>query len=211
LDKKYTWTIIILAVALMTASYYTLRFPPSNEPLPSTFLTTPSLAPRITFEQELPPSSSNQPEPSTHSESGSQIRINPSPSGGSSQQSNSPPLGVYNNEPSGSQFETMSAIDWSADGPILPGQSRNSSAVYFRNEGDAPVTLSFSSSAWSFKDYTGKSLSQDYRQYFSLAWDYDNSTLQVGEVKAVVFTLSVAPGIVDVATFSFDLMVTLAY
>ena len=83
--------------------------------------------------------------------------------------------------------------------------------MYLRNEGNVPVTLYFSSQAWSFGDYIGNTPAQDYQQYFSLTWDYDNSALQVNQVRPVIFTLTIRPDIVDVVTFSFDLVVTLSY
>ena len=120
-------------------------------------------------------------------------------------------LGVYKDYPYGNQVEALSAIDWSADGPIIPGEIRNSSTVYFRNEGDVAVRLYLSSESWSFGDYLNNTLAQDYRQYFSLSWDYDYSELGVNQVRPVIFSLAVSPLIVDVATFSFGMVVGLSY
>ena len=54
------------------------------------------------------------------------------------------------------------------------------------------------------------SLSQEiYQRYFTLTWNYDNSTIAVNEVKPVIFTLSISSNITDVATFSFDIIVTM--
>jgi len=152
----------------------------------------------------------NQEEQPAHSGTGSQIRIETSTSGSSSQLGSTVKIGIYESDPVRNQAKTFSSIDWSLGGPIIAGQSRNSSRVYFRNEGDTAVTLYLSSQAWSFRDYRGKNLSQEYEQYFSLTWDYDNSTLKVNQVMPVVFTLSVSPGIIDVVTFSFDLVVLLS-
>jgi hypothetical protein len=107
----------------------------------------------------------------------------------------------------GGPVKPASAIDWSADGPIIPGQGRNSPVLYFLNEGNVPITMSLSSSNWSFKDSLGNPLSGDYRQYFSLTWNYDNSVLQLYQAKPVVLTLTVSPDLWNVATFSFDLVI----
>ena len=205
LKKKCVSALLVLVVVLAIASYYMVRFrlpvlSPSPEPGNTTEPTQPS---NSSNNQQTPPASSNP---------GSPIKIQPSPSGNSRQQPSSIlKLGVYDGDPSGNQFNALSAIDWSIDGPIIPGQSRNSSRVYLRNEGNVPVTLYFSSQAWSFGDYIGNTPAQDYQQYFSLTWDYDNSALQVNQVRPVIFTLTIRPDIVDVVTFSFDLVVTLSY
>lgn len=120
-------------------------------------------------------------------------------------------LGIYGNDPSKSQPQALQAIDWSAYGSLAPGQSVNSSKAYLRNEGEVPITLSLFAADWSFKDSAGNSLSQSYQQYFTLTWNYDNSLIDVNEVRAVLFTLTISPRIVDVATFSFRLVVTGTY
>ena len=73
------------------------------------------------------------------------------------------------------------------------------------------VILFLSASGWIFEDSAGRVLAQDYHQYFSLGWDYDNSTVAMNETKPITFTLTVSPAIVDVARFSFDIVVTLTY
>jgi hypothetical protein len=102
-------------------------------------------------------------------------------------------------------------IDWSAYGSLVPGQRVTSPRVYLRNEGNVPVTLSLSAADWVFRDSEGISLSQSYKQYFALTWDYDNSQMGVNEVIAVRFTLAISSSIKDVATFSFRLVVTATY
>jgi hypothetical protein len=118
-------------------------------------------------------------------------------------------VAVYIIAPFNNQIQPLTAIDWSADGPIMPGQTRNSSRVYFFNEGSAPITLYVSTSKWTFKDASGKSLDENYSRFFSLTWDYDNSTIAIGETRPVTFSLTVSARIIDVATFSFDIVVTL--
>jgi hypothetical protein len=82
--------------------------------------------------------------------------------------------------------------------------------VYFVNEGSVPITMNVSTSKWAFEDVHGNSLNEteNYSRYFSLTWDYDNSTIAVRETRPVTFSLTVSASIIDVATFSFDLIVT---
>ena len=113
----------------------------------------------------------NQQEPSESSEPTSPIVIIPSIPITSTQPVSNLKLSVYSVDPFTNQFQPLTGIDWSGEGPILPGQSRNSSRVYFRNEGDLPVTLYLSASGWIFEDSVGRVLAQDYQRYFSLSWD----------------------------------------
>ena len=91
---------------------------------------------------------------------------------------------------------------------MAPGEERNSSVVYFRNEGDLPFTMSFSTDNWVILDSSNSSLSQNYSIYFTLSWNYYNSPLAVNEVRPVIFTLAVSSDIKDVVDFSFDIVIT---
>jgi hypothetical protein len=92
---------------------------------------------------------------------------------------------------------------------ITPGQERNSSVIYFRNEGDLPFTMSFSTANWVFLDSSNNNLSQNYSRYFTLRWNYDNYPLALNEVRPVVFTLAVSSNTKDVVDFSFDVVLTI--
>ena len=120
-----------------------------------------------------------------------------------------PELGVYRFDPSKSPSQTLQVIDWAADGLLEPEQARNSPTVYFRNEGQMSRNLLFSTSNWIFKGMQNNSLSQECQRYFTLTWNYDNSTIAVNEVKPVIFTLSISLNITDVTTFSFDIIITM--
>ncbi len=119
-------------------------------------------------------------------------------------------VGVYGSDPIASGPDRMGSIDWSVEGPILPGQTRKSPVIYLRNEGNEPVSLYLSTARWIFRDSEGNILSGDYKQFFSLDWDYDYSSLAVGDVRPIIFSLTVLPGLKDVSTFSFDLVITLS-
>ena len=142
---------------------------------------------------------------------GSQISVEYVAQANSSQPAFDVKLGVYGNDPSKSQPQALQAIDWSAYGSLVPGQSVNGSKAYLRNEGKVPITLSLSAADWVLQDSAGNPLSQSFQQYFTLTWDYDNSLMGVNEVRSVTFTLAISPRIVDVATFSFRLIVTGTY
>ena len=120
-----------------------------------------------------------------------------------------PELGVYRYDPSKNPSQTLQMIDWTADGLLEPGQARNSPTIYFRNEGQMPGNLLFSTSNWVLKGLQNNSLSQEYQRYFTLTWNYDNSTINVTEIRPIIFTLSISSNIRDVATFSFDIIVTM--
>ena len=201
--------LLILFVILGLANYFSTYYGNQLPTIPnSTFLPTP----RRTIEPTLPPSQlPSQQEPSEPSEPTSPIIVTPSTPVTSTQPVSNPKLSAYSVDPFTNQSKPLTGIDWSSERPILPGQTRNSSQIYFKNEGDMPVTLYLSTSGWIFEDSAGRVLAQDYRQYFSLSWDYDNSTVAVNETKPVTFTLTISPAIVDVVKFSFEIVVTLTY
>src|SRR3990170_6855330 len=118
---------------------------------------------------------------------------------------------VYGGSTSGNQFQILTPIDWSADGPITPGESRNSPKVNFRNEGNVPLRLYLSTSNWAFKDAAGNTLEQDYSQHFRLTWDYDDSEIVASETRKVTLTLNVSPSLTNVETFSFCIAITIAF
>ena len=127
---------------------------------------------------------------------------------GSGITSPNPELSIYENDPTKEQPRHLQAIDWSTNGSIIPGQSRNSSTVYLRNEGSSPFNEALSTVNMSFKNLAGTSLSTHYQQYFTITWNCNNSTMAVNQTIPVIFTLAVALNITDVSTFSFDIIVT---
>jgi hypothetical protein len=130
--------------------------------------------------------------------------ISPSPSPSPSSMNIS--LSLYKNSSNNNQSEILKDIDWPS---MEPGEERNSSVIYFRNEGDLPFTMSFSTANWVFLDSSNDSLPQNCSGYFALSWNYDTSPLAVNEVRPVVFTLAVSSNIKDVVDFSFDIVITI--
>jgi hypothetical protein len=205
--KKNVAAVIVVIVIVAGLGYYHTYYSgqltqSSVSPIPLT--PRPSREPALTSPTQL-----NQSEP-LPSQSSS-ITIVPDSSGNSNQPAPHLAIGVYSYDPLTNQSRTLSTIDWSADGVIMPGQTKNSSIVYFANEGSVPITMYVSTSKWTFKDVHGNSLNENYSRYFSLTWDYDNSAIAVGETRPVTFSLTVSASIIDVATFSFDLIVTIEY
>ena len=178
-EKKPAAFLLILFVILGLANYFSTYYGNQLPTIPnSTFLPPPqqtiepALPPSQLPSQQEPPKSSkptlpNQQEPSQSSEPTSPIIVTPSTPVTSTQPNltPNPKLSAYSVDPLTNRFQPLTAIDWSDEGPLLPGLSRNSSRVYFRNEGDMPVTLYLSTSGWIFEDSAGRVLPQDYNQY----------------------------------------------
>jgi hypothetical protein len=216
LRKYRAWLLLSLVVILFVANYFDAYYSSQLPPIPhSRFLTTPRRSMEPTLPSSQPPNQQEQPpsqqEPLESSKPMSPIIIASSAPYTSAQPASNLKLSVYTLDPSTNQFQPLTAIDWSSEGPIIPGQSRNSSRMYFKNEGNVPVTLYLSTSEWLFEDSAGKVLAQEYNQYFSLGWDYDNSTVAVNEARPVTCTLTISSAVVDVVRFSFDIVVTLTY
>ena len=119
-------------------------------------------------------------------------------------------LAAYDEPPSLPSAHLLNSINCDDFGSLSPGQSR-SYIAYFRNEGDISFKLYMSTSDWEFKDNAGYLLSENYKQYFTVTWNYDNSTIAPGEIRAISFTLAVSSNLVDVSTFSFNIVVIAAH
>ncbi len=83
-------------------------------------------------------------------------------------------------------------------GNIETGSSISQS-VYLRNSGDDGVLLILSAENWN------PVASMNYLQ---LTWNYDGSTINPGEVREVILTLTAAPSVVGIDSFSFDIVIT---
>ncbi|MCW4048020.1 MAG: hypothetical protein NWE99_10770 [Candidatus Bathyarchaeota archaeon] len=155
----------------------------------------------------IQPTPASTPAP-TEQPNDSAIEIIPSPNASSSAASapsSTLKLSLYRSNPVRSQ-QVLQNIDW---GQIVAGQEKKSPTIYFRNEGNLPLTMSFSPSDWAFKDSSGNPLPQSYSKYFTLTWNYDNTRINPNEVRQIIFSLLVSPDLKDVASFSFNLVVTI--
>jgi hypothetical protein len=180
---------------------------PTSEPAP-----TPTASPSPTPYPTATPNSNTSPTPWPSSSPTTSPSPTMSPSPTPTPSPTPPPsdelkLVAYAGSPLVPGSQTLDSINCDDFGLLYRGQS-TTYAVYFRNEGDIPFTLYLSTSDWIFRDSAGRLLSQDHVQYFAVTWDYDNSVIFSGEIKLVTFTLAISPSLVDVSTFSCNIVVT---
>jgi len=87
-------------------------------------------------------------------------------------------------------------IDW---GLLSPGESKNFT-IYLKNEGNIGVILSLTTDNWNPIEASN---------YIVLTWNYTNGTIiSPNEVIALILTLTVDSTITDIASFSFDIIIT---
>ena len=91
----------------------------------------------------------------------------------------------------------VSAVDW---GDIAPG-GVSQVLLYLKSTSTVPTNLTLTTQNYD------PSTAQNY---MTLTWDYDGSTLQPGEIRAVRFTLAVAEAITGIVEFAFDIVITAA-
>ncbi len=210
LKKNLAVTILVIMIVAGIEIYNSLNF----NLLPANQLVFP-VSPRFSREAPVASAEPEQSEPNAAQSNSvtSTVTIYSTSTSYSysSQVINKLKVGVYSPDASGNQSRTLAAIDWSAGGPISPGETRDSSKVYFTNEGTVPVILYLSPKNWVFGDSQGNALDQNYSRYFTLTWDYDNSEIAANETRPVTLSLTVSPWIANVVTFSFDLIVTIEY
>jgi len=89
----------------------------------------------------------------------------------------------------------VTSIDW---GVVQVGATKNV-AVYIRNEGSAPMTLSLATENWNPAIAS---------TYIGLSWDYGGEVLGVDGVVQVTLSLSVSVLIEGITNFSFDIVIT---
>jgi len=100
-------------------------------------------------------------------------------------------VGVYANA---GLTASVTTIDWG----VVEAGGQKSFTVYIRNEGNAPVVLSQTTSNWNPPTAS---------QYFSLSWDYNGQTVSVNGSVRVTFTLTVSAAAAGLTNFGFDITV----
>jgi hypothetical protein len=205
-SKKGLAVILAVIIIALTVVDYQLYHGPILPGGRYDFRSTHPFTPDIT----IPVLTSTFPQGQTTSleNSNPSTGISVMPSNTLDQSTTFPKIGIYSNNPSSNTPQPLNMIDWSTNGPIMPGQTVNSSTVYLRNEGTTTIALSFSTSDWSFEDVNGKFLLGNYSTYFALTWDYDNTSITVNEIRPITFSISISPEIKDVSEFSFNLLIT---
>lgn len=122
----------------------------------------------------------------------------PAPLGGGSSSPPSPPppepqveIDIYNDLEC---TQIMSDISW---GEIEAGET-STATIYVKNSGETGVTLSLDSENWS---------PSNAEDYMDLDWDYDNTNLQIGEVRGITLTLDVDADCPAMSGFVFDVVI----
>ena len=89
----------------------------------------------------------------------------------------------------------LSAISW---GTVNPGDVKTYT-VYVKNTGNVPVTLSMTVSNWNPSSASS---------YITLTWNKEKYVLPATQVVPAVLTLTVSSSVSGVASFSFDITIT---
>ena len=90
--------------------------------------------------------------------------------------------------------DTVSAINWTI---LEPGDSVEKT-VYVKNTGNAPVTLSMTSSGWN---------PLEAEDHITLSWDKEDEKLSPDAIVEAVLTLSVSPSISEITDFSSNIII----
>jgi len=85
--------------------------------------------------------------------------------------------------------DTVTAINWA----ILEPDVSLTKTVYVKNTGNAPLTLSMTSSGW---------IPPEAETHIALSWDKEGATLEPGAVVGAILTLSVSAAIYGIVDFS---------
>jgi len=113
------------------------------------------------------------------------------PTGGSAG-SESNPLSFYSDFSGSNPVEQ---IDWET---MSPAESKDST-IYVRNQAQSELALSLETDNWSPTNAS---------DYLTLSWDAPQSlSVQAGEIKPIIFTLTVASNITGITSFSFDIVI----
>lgn len=91
--------------------------------------------------------------------------------------------------------QIVSFIDW---GLAEPGTVKNVT-VYIKNEGNAPITLSLQTANWN---------PPNAANYISLSWSYNGQKINQNQVLALTFSLSISSNIIEITSFSFDIIIS---
>jgi hypothetical protein len=101
-------------------------------------------------------------------------------------------VGVYSDS---SCTQILTSISW---GSVHPGESLDRT-VYVKNTGNAPITLSMTTSGWSPAAANGP---------ITISWNKEGTVLNAGQSTAATITLSTSAGISGITDFSVNIIVT---
>jgi len=91
--------------------------------------------------------------------------------------------------------EKITTIDW---GTLYPGAS-STKYIWVVLEGDLPAILSLQTEAWA---------PSEAGSFLSLSWNYQGGVVQPGGVMYATLVLSVSPNTVNIADFTFNIVIT---
>jgi len=91
----------------------------------------------------------------------------------------------------------VSFIDW---GMVEPG-SMNNVTVYVRNDGNVAASISLATENWNPSNASA---------YLTLSWNYDGRQLNPLDVIQVTLTLAVSSSVQGIASFSFDIIISVS-
>jgi hypothetical protein len=91
--------------------------------------------------------------------------------------------------------QNLTSIDW---GSVYPGSSVPKT-IYVKNTGNAPITLSMTTTAWNPTVAAGQ---------INVAWDKENAVLSPSQSTSATLTLTVSPSISSVTSFSVSIVIT---
>jgi len=89
----------------------------------------------------------------------------------------------------------LTSIDW---GNVYPGGSVPRT-IYVKNTGNAPITLSMTTTAWNPTIAAGQ---------INVAWDKENTVLNAGQSTSATLTLGVSQNVSGVTSFSMNIIVS---
>jgi hypothetical protein len=100
-------------------------------------------------------------------------------------------VGVYWNS---TGTNPVTTFNWG----MLDPNSTKSITCYIKNEGNQLVTLSMYASNWNPTNAT---------QYMTFSWNLGAQTLNPGQIKQAIFTLTISASIKGITNFSFDVTI----
>jgi hypothetical protein len=98
-------------------------------------------------------------------------------------------IGVYWDS---SLTNRVTEINWG----LLEAGDKKSFTIYISNEGNAPLTLSISTSNWN---------PPSAANYVTLTWSSTGQTINVGATAQLTLTLTVSEGVSGINSFDFDI------
>ncbi len=89
----------------------------------------------------------------------------------------------------------LTSIDW---GNVYPGDSV-SRAIYVKNIGNVPITLTMATNGWNPSIAEGQ---------LNIAWNIEGASLNPGESTTATLTLTVSATVHDVTSFTANVIIT---